>query len=80
MQIVAVIAENEKDFVRSILGEETALAKYGGILVNGFLYKQISHKEQLKGNSFSGVMITEKALQYERLKYLFFEVFNHIRF
>lgn len=79
MQTIAVIAANEKDFVRSVLGQETALSKYGGVLVNEFLYKPISQEIQLKGINLSGVMITEMAQQYPRLKQLFYETFKYIR-
>jgi len=49
-------------------------------LVNEFLYKPITHEMQLKGINLNGVMITEKAEQYERLRILFSETFKYIRF
>ena len=80
MQIIAVICLDEKDFVRSMFGKETILSKGGGDLVNEFLYKPITHEMQLKGINLNGVMITEKAEQYERLRILFSETFKYIRF
>ena len=80
MQIIAVICLDEKDFVRSMFGKETILSKGGGVLVNEFFYKPITHEMQLKGINLNGVMITEKAEQYERLRILFSETFKYIRF
>ena len=79
MQVIAVIAESEKDFIKSILGQETSLSKNGGVLIHGFLYKPICHRLQVMGTTFNGVMITEKAKENNVLKVLFHEVLTRIK-
>lgn len=80
MQRIAVIATNERDFVRSLLGENTTVAKHGGILVNDFLYIPIKDENGLRGQKFDGAIITKEAKNFYRLKALFYEVFNHLNF
>ena len=80
MQIVAVIAVSEKDFVKSLLNRETEPAKKGGILINDFLYKFINHSDQLQGQTLQGVIITKEASEYYQLRSLISDVFQHIRF
>lgn len=80
MQYIAVIAVSEEDFTNEILQKKVDVSKGGGISVGNLIFKCIISSDQLRGQTFQGVIITQEAAKYHQLRGLIAEVYNYIRF